>query len=45
MHECPKCGKPMEYQPAEPDVGILTGCWFCTVCEVDVPEWEYDCDD
>lgn len=35
----------MEYQPAEPDVGIMAADFFCTECEVDVPEWEYDDDD
>jgi hypothetical protein len=28
IHECPKCGKPMEYEEGEPDVGIVGG-WLC----------------
>jgi len=32
MHECPKCGKEMLHQEAEPDVGITSGFWFCTAC-------------
>lgn len=33
MHECPKCGAPMEHQAAEPDVGIMSSYFFCTQCE------------
>mgnify|MGYP000857363700 FL=1 len=32
VHECPKCGKEMEYQEDEPDVGI-TGGWYCRECD------------
>ena len=30
--ECPKCGKPMDHQEEESDVGVL-GCWYCSACE------------
>lgn len=33
MHECPKCGRVMEHQEADTDVGIMSGYWFCTACD------------
>lgn len=32
MHECPKCGTPMEQQEDEPDVGVVGG-WYCGACD------------
>lgn len=30
--QCPKCEGAMEYQGAEPDVGIMSSSFICTVC-------------
>jgi len=40
--ECPKCGADISdtYQPAEHDVGIMMGGWFCDACDVTVGEDE-----
>ncbi len=35
---CPKCGKPMEYHDADPDVGILTEAWVCDCGHVEIPD-------
>lgn len=34
--ECPKCGTDISdsYQPAEPDVGIMSGGWYCDACDL-----------
>lgn len=44
--ECPKCGTDISdtFQPAEPDVGVMNGGWFCDACEV-VVEQESEDDD
>jgi hypothetical protein len=36
--ECPKCGEDISdsYQPAEPDVGIMMGGWYCDKCDLAV---------
>ena len=45
-HECPKCGEPMEFQEADPDVGIEGPYWYCSCghgepAEYDIdPDWE-----
>lgn len=41
--ECPNCGEDIShtYQPAEPDVGIMTSGWYCEACDLIVDE-EYD---
>lgn len=36
--ECPKCGKPMEYESDDPDVGILNRGWVCAECDVFVED-------
>lgn len=38
--ECPKCGADISgtYQPAEHDVGIMCGGWFCDACDIGVAE-------
>jgi hypothetical protein len=38
--ECPKCGADISstYQPAEPDVGIMMGAWFCDACDITVTD-------
>jgi hypothetical protein len=40
--ECPKCGEDISetYQGAEPDVGIMSGGWFCDACDLTVGEDE-----
>jgi hypothetical protein len=45
--ECPKCGIEMQHQSYDPDVGIMSGYWFCTTCEpsvtvLDEDEPDYD---
>jgi hypothetical protein len=32
MHECPKCGRPMEHEEDDPSVGV-TGGWYCAACD------------
>ena len=34
LHECPKCGEPMEYEECDPSVGIMSSFWFCAPCGV-----------
>ena len=38
--ECPKCGRDISdtHQGAEPDVGIMSGGWYCEACDVVVPD-------
>ena len=38
MIECPKCGIDISdtYQGAEPDVGIMSGGWYCDACDLAV---------
>ena len=45
--ECPKCGTDISdsYQPAEPDVGIMGGGWFCDACDVVVDDEGYESHD
>jgi len=38
MKLCPQCDQEMQYQPYEPDVGIMMGGWFCTECDVFVED-------
>jgi len=40
IHECPKCGEPMEYQEPDPDIGIVGGwdCFACGYAELDVSD-------
>jgi C4-type Zn-finger protein len=33
MHECPKCGAPMDLSGADPDVGIMSSAWICEACD------------
>ncbi len=46
IHECPKCGEQMEYQPEDYDVGLVAG-WSCDcghteLAELDTSDWERD---
>lgn len=36
LKECPKCGADISgtYQPYDPDVGIMSGGWFCDACDL-----------
>lgn len=34
LHECPKCGQPMELEEADPDVGIMSSFLICFACGV-----------
>ena len=38
--ECPKCGENIShtYQPCEPDVGIMSGGWYCDACDIAIAE-------
>lgn len=44
---CPKCDADISdsYEGAEPDVGIMSGGWFCDACDLIVSESDYDLDD
>ena len=47
--ECPKCGEDISesYQEYDPDVGIMSGGWWCETCDIAVPdedEPDYDID-
>lgn len=37
---CPMCGEDItdSYEGYDPDVGIMSGGWYCTECEHPVPE-------
>lgn len=40
---CPKCDEEMEHVEYDPDVGIMSGYFFCTSCDdVSVPDDEDD---
>lgn len=47
--ECPKCGEDISesHQGYDPDVGIMSGGWYCEKCDVSVAEEDdqYDYDD
>lgn len=38
--ECPKCGADISdtHESYDPDVGIMSGGWYCDVCGLAVPE-------
>lgn len=38
--ECPKCGADISdsYQEYDPDVGIMSGGWWCESCDLVVPD-------
>lgn len=40
MKRCPKCDEDISetHQGAEPDVGIMTGGWYCEPCDLFVQE-------
>lgn len=42
--ECPKCGEDISdsYQGAEPDVGIMSGGWYCDACDMAVASEDDD---
>ncbi len=42
---CPKCDQEMERQEYDPDVGVMSGGWFCTTCDVFIDESEIDLSD
>lgn len=45
--ECPKCGEDISnsYEPADPSVGIMTGSWYCDLCDEAVyDDGQYDGD-
>lgn len=39
---CPKCDAEMEHQEAEPDVGILSGGYYCHACDEAFPDHDFD---
>lgn len=43
MINCPKCDADISYtwQGAEPDVGIMSGCWYCNACDLVVSEHDH----
>lgn len=47
MKWCPKCDADISdtYQGQEVDVGIMTGGWWCDMCNLFVEEEEADFDD
>jgi len=38
--ECPKCGQDISdsYESYDPDVGIMSGSWYCDACEIAIPD-------
>jgi hypothetical protein len=40
VKECPKCGEDVShtYQEYDPDVGIMSGGWYCEACELPIDE-------
>lgn len=38
--ECPKCREDISesYQEYDPDVGIMSGGWYCDKCDIAVPQ-------
>lgn len=41
---CPECDADISdtYESAEPDVGILSGGWYCEECDIFISEDEVD---
>lgn len=37
---CPKCDQEMEHIEAEPDVGLMSGGWYCHGCGHDVADFD-----
>lgn len=37
---CPKCEADItdSYEGYDPDVGIMSGGWYCEICELPVPD-------
>lgn len=37
---CPKCGEDISdsYEGYDPDVGIMSGGWYCSQCDITVPD-------
>lgn len=40
--KCPNCNKEMEHTEADPEVGILTGGFYCWDCKIDIADHEVD---
>lgn len=38
--ECPKCGTDVSdsYQGSDPSVGIMCGGWYCSDCDLSIPD-------
>lgn len=45
--ECPKCGADISesYQAYDPDVGIMSGSWYCEACDEVVVDDDPDSED
>ena len=39
---CPKCDANLEFEPADPSVGIMCGGWYCSDCDMFTSEHEVD---
>lgn len=38
---CPKCDAELDFEPADPSVGIECGGWYCEACDLSIAEHEY----
>lgn len=38
--ECPKCHEDVSdtYEPYDPSVGIMCGGWYCSACDLAIPD-------
>jgi len=39
---CPKCDAELEFEPADPSVGIECGGWYCDACDLFTSEYEVE---
>lgn len=37
---CPKCGAELEFEGADPSVGIMCGGWYCDPCDLSISEYD-----
>lgn len=40
LKECPICGQDISesYEPADTSVGIMTGGWYCSECDIGISD-------
>jgi hypothetical protein len=37
---CPKCDAELDFEPADPSVGIECGGWYCDACDLFISEYD-----